>query len=185
MGLCLGIHAPAGVGYRESGIAACRANALTAPVLLLTHYPHGFEDELAARRHGIAGVRAEIHQDLAELAGIGLHRTYRVVEDDRDLNILAHQPFDHALYLADRLIQIHNRLGAHLSAAEGQQLTGEQRGLFGCPLDFPIRLGGAIVQSLDALDDGGIAEDYSQQIVKVMGDPASQAADRLHPLGVA
>ena len=104
---------------------------------------------------------------------------------EREQHVLADQPRDHRVQLADGIDQVDHAPLEHLLTAEGEQLLGEP----GRALRRHLDLGGVAVRRFvgrQLLDqEFAEAEDHGQQVVEVVRDAAGQAADGLHALGMA
>ena len=75
--------------------------SVTARIGLIQHHVVGLDDDLAARRHGIARVHHQIHDDLFDLAWIGLHLTQAGSLNRQDINVLADQSSQHLVRARD------------------------------------------------------------------------------------
>jgi len=69
------------------------------------------ESQRSSRGHGVACVDGQVHENLLELAGIGLDGFERGVEDADELDVLADQAPQQLLYLDDDGVEVeHCRL---------------------------------------------------------------------------
>ena len=73
-----------------------------------------------ATRHGIAGVDRKIHDDLLNLAGIGLDRTQLRIKHRYQFHVFAEKAEKKFFHLLDQGIDVQHPGGEHLAAAEGQ-----------------------------------------------------------------
>ena len=87
----------------------------------------GGDGKRAAVGHGIAGVDAEVHEDLHDLIRIGLDRP-ATASRTADFNVFADQPLEHSRRFADHGVQVKPDGADDLLAAEGQHLAGEAGG---------------------------------------------------------
>ena len=71
------VHSGSGVGDGEHGVAAGLGMLVSRKVDLIERNFSGFDDEAAAFGHGVAGIDAQVHDDLFDLGGIGA--------DDREI----------------------------------------------------------------------------------------------------
>ena len=55
------------------------------------------DGQLAAAGHGVAGVDGQVHDDLLDLAGVGLDRPRPGSSDGGQLDVLADHPAEHLL----------------------------------------------------------------------------------------
>ncbi len=91
----------------------------------------GFYGELAAMRHGIARVHRQIHDDLLNLAGVGLHRAEIRSRNHGQIDVFANNSREHLGVFGHHAVEIHHLRRDHLFAAKGEQLAGEPGGAFG------------------------------------------------------
>ena len=85
---------------------------------------------LPPSRHGVARVDRQVHDDLLDLAGIGLDRASRA-RDHHEVDVLADQAGEHLQVFGDDLVEVDHFGRQHLLAAEGEQLARQRRGAFG------------------------------------------------------
>ena len=124
-----GIHADAAVAHGQLDLAVDAA--------------HG-ELHRAARGHRIAGVEREIRDHLFELAAVGAHAAAGL-DRGRQLDVVAEEPREQALELADDLAQIEHLRQEHLMAAEREQLARERGGAIGGAHDLERVLAARVV----------------------------------------
>ena len=74
MGLGIRVHAHAGVADGQHDIVAGFTGGMEAGVVVVELDVGGLDGQFAAVGHGIAGVDGQVHDDLLDLAGIGLDR---------------------------------------------------------------------------------------------------------------
>ena len=145
----------------------------------------GFDGELAALGHGISRVDREIHDDLPDLAGIGLHGAEIRSRNHGQINVFSNHASEHLGVFSHHGVQVHDLGCNHLLAAEGEELAGE----CGCTLGGASNLlnqaaklgvmGGALGEKF------AVAGDHHEQIVEVMRNAAGQPAHRFHFLRLA
>ncbi len=70
---------------------------MLAGVSLIELGVRGFQSQLAAVGHGVAGIQGEVHDDLLDLPGIGFHRAQVTGGDGEDFNVFADQPPQHGV----------------------------------------------------------------------------------------
>ena len=66
----------------------------------------GLDGQLAALRHGVAGVHGEVHDDLVDLAGIGTNGADRGAWNHDKIDILADHAGEHFQVLGHHLVQV-------------------------------------------------------------------------------
>ena len=81
--------------------------------------------------HGVSRVDHEVHHDLLQLAAIRERQGEHGCQSQRDLDVLADQPAEHAGHFRDQPVHIERRGVQHLLTAEREQLFGEAGGALG------------------------------------------------------
>jgi hypothetical protein len=190
MALHLVGHAATGVGDREGDVRSGWGVEVLLGVGGVEIDVGGLDDELAAARHGVAGVDHQIENHLVHLARIGLDVPEVRVELRAHLDILAEQA-QHHLVVGDDSVEAEDDRAGDLLAAEQEQLAGEAGGAFGGVFDVEQAFGergGALLSRHGfhaAEQEFTLAEDDGEEIVEVVGNAAGQPPDGLHLLGVA
>ena len=82
-------NAGPGIAHGDHGVAAGPDVAVHPGIVLVEHDRAGFDDQLAAVRHGVAGVEGEIEDRGGQLIGIDDRRACLVFEHGFDLDMLA------------------------------------------------------------------------------------------------
>ncbi len=144
----------------------------------------GDDGKPTAIRHGIPGVDGEVHNDLFDLAGVGLDPPQVWGQGRRQRDVSADEPPEHCLEIAHDAVQVEDLGLKHLLAAEGEELARKI-----CPplssLDDLFDLAAA-VGVLDVLEQHvANADDHTEDVVEIVGDAARQPADRLQFLQLA
>ena len=172
-------HAAAGVvtvsdTAREDGLTGSRMTAFSARI-----------DQLAAVGHRLARVQGQAHQDLLELAAVGLDVPQPLVAVDLEVDLVAERALQEQLDALDHAPQGEHLGRAGLAAREQQQpprqLGGAPRG--GDDLVDVAGRARAVVELL--AHERRVVGDHRQQVVEVVRDAAGELADRLEPLGLA
>ena len=133
-----------------------------------------------AAGHGVSRVDHEVHHDLLQLAAIREREGEIGRQSQRDLDVLADQPAEHAGHLRDQPVHVERHGVQHLLTAEREQLLGEPRGALG-RLDDLAEILRVLVRHGDiGGHDLGEPENDRQQIVEIVGDARSQSPDRVH-----
>src|ERR1700722_673004 len=179
------VHSCPGIGDREHGIASGPGMRLSRELLLVEHNFPGFNEELAALGHSIAGVDAQVHDDLFDLGRIGPNHGQIWGQIRFDFNIAAEDFFQEAESFGDVLIEIYVARLENLAAGEGEQLTGQggrPNGLMPNFIEVAVEasVGVGFVHA-----EFGPTEDGPNHVVKVVSDPTSQLADGFKFLGLA
>jgi hypothetical protein len=132
--------------------------------------------EALALRHGVACVDGEVHQDLLDLAAVGLDLAEVGRDVDLDLDVLADQALDHADEAADDLAEIEDGRYEHLLAAESQELARQGGGALARMLNL-LHLCPCLVVEV-GMDQKAIAvaEDRGQKVVEVVRHAAGELA---------
>ena len=143
------------------------------------------DGELAAARHGIAGVDGKIHQDLFNHAGVAMQERdiLRRLEPERDM--FANEALQHFGQIVHDLAQIEMSALHHILAAEHEQLSREAGGAFGGEEDGLHRVHHLGRQRLPGKQRAGMALDDGEHVVEVVRDTGGELADGLHFLRLA
>src|SRR5208282_5305446 len=142
----------------------------------------GLHREFAAFGHGIASVYGQVHDDLLQLARIGLHRAQVGGQYRLHVNVFANQPLQHLHHVGDDHVQVHGAALHYSMAAEDEQLLGERDGALASLVNL---LGGRMQPRIfrKAIhEQRAVATDDREQVVKVVGNSAGQRSERLHAL---
>src|SRR5687768_5600740 len=94
-------------------------------------YVTSFNRELAAIRHGIAGVKSKVENYLLDLARIRFYNPQIAKRESDETDIFTKQAPQHAVHTRNNGVQIKQGRLQNLLAAEGQQLTSEPSGAIG------------------------------------------------------
>ena len=182
MGLGFPIHPVPGIPDHELDVPPHRHETAIDDVGRLDESTRRLDGQRAPMRHGVARVDDKIHDDLLELAGIGLDRATPGAPADIEVDVLSDQAPQHGRQAGDDRVEIEHPRRDDLLAAEGEELTGEAgRELTGAQ-DLEC-VGPRWIVRRQALDHL-LAEphDDRQQIVEIVGDPAGQAPKGFHLL---
>ena len=95
------------------------------------------------------------------------------------------QPPQHLFHIEDDRVEVQNFGFQNLLAAEGQELTGQRSGALPRFLDLQAFLVQGIVRRQALLENLAVADDHTQQIIEVMGDPAGELPNGFHFLRLA
>ena len=160
---------------------------MKAQVVFGDRQVRGAQRNRAARGQGVGGVDDEVDEHLIDLSGIDAHgRNPRVQVQDDD-HVVRHQPAQHRLDVAERLVEIDNARLQNLAAAEGQQLMRQPRGSTRRFRELLERI--VIVEHRRPIPGHGhqvgAADDHGQQVVEVVRDAAGELPDRLQLSGSA
>src|SRR3981081_361911 len=98
---------------------------MQAAVSFIQNDVGGFDGDFASLGHGVTSIDHQVHQDLSQLAEIGLYLTQRRTENSHQINVLAPQPHEHLLTVGDYGVEVQHLMLKYLSPAEGQQLSGQ------------------------------------------------------------
>ena len=139
----------------------------------------GLDDQLAAARHRVAGVDGQVHHDLLQLSGIGLHAADLIRQAGDQFDVFSDQHAQHLHHVAHGLIGIEDLRFQNLLAAEGQQLASQSARSVAGALDlFQVR---ARLRSRGIEQHIAVALDDHDQIVEVMGHAAGETSDGFEP----
>ena len=144
----------------------------------------GLDGDPAGVADGVAGVDAQVDEDLVDLGRIDAHRRQPPGRQPGEVDVLADEPPDHLEHAGHGGVQVEHPRRRGLPAGKGKQLLGE--------------VGGALHRLADGLQPAGersgvagrvqrqfrVAEDDAEHVVEIVRHPAGQAADGLHLLGL-
>ncbi len=155
-----------------------------AGVVLVEKGRAGLEDQLAAVRHGVAGVEREIEDRGRQLIGIDGGDAGFVLEHRFDLDLLAERRPQQLGGVDDQRVDVGLARLQRLLAGEGEQMLGKIGAACGGFVDHPGD-GGELRLLLDRVgQDLDRSGDDRQDVVEVMGDAAGELADRFHLFGL-
>ena len=148
--------------------------------------PHvaGGDADLAAARHGVAGVDDEVHDHLLELALVDAHRREVGAVLDAERHLVGQQAVQQVRELGERVLEVDDGRAQRLLAREGEQLAHQRGGAVGVLADLHqvavLDVGDVVAHQQEV----AVAVDRGQQVVEVVGDAAGELADRLHLLAL-
>ena len=140
----------------------------------------GLDGELASRGHRIPSVGAQVHQDLLELADVGLDRAHVGGQHRHEVYIFPDETLQHLLHAVDDVVQVHDLGLEHLLTTERQELAGQAGGTLGRLAHLFYVLPLRIIRGQVLQQQVTVARDHGEQVVEVVRDPACQSPDRLH-----
>ena len=139
-----------------------------------------FDEDAAAVGQGVARIHDQIHDDLFDLARIGLDGSEILRDKCLHLDVFAHQSAKELVEIYDDSVEIEDFRTQNLLAAEGQQLANQSDSAIGSFFDAPdvtVQLRPvqtALQGHLDVtLDDG-------QKIIEIVCDASCQSTHGLH-----
>jgi hypothetical protein len=157
-----------------------------------TYWPAGnqhvrrLDRELAAFRHGVARVDREVEDGGLDLVGIGFGLPQARALHSLHGNTLSERPLQQFRETEHQPAGVNRLRLERLPARESQQALGQRGGALRASdhvRDGTLEM--AVPRLHSSLQDVEISEDDLQQIVEVVGDPAGQLAQSLHPLRLA
>src|SRR5580700_5165917 len=98
--------------------------------------------------------------------------------------MFSNQSPKHLLHIEDNAVEVQNFWIKDLLTAERQELAGKRCGALPGLLDLQAFLEQGIVRRQALLENLAVADDYAQQIIKVMGDPAGKLPNGFHFLSL-
>ncbi len=134
--------------------------------------------------HRVARVRAQVHQDLFELPGIGPDPREGHSAADFDVDVAADQPPEQRLDRADDLVQVQYSRLQNLLAAECQQLTRQRCRSLRRSTDLLHVAPGQVVGRQLLEQQVRVSEDRRQYVVEIVRDAARQPSHGLHLVGL-
>ena len=118
-GLSFLVHAVAGIGHGDDGVASGLDEATFAEALARRNVG-GLDGQLAAFGHGVFGVDDQVHDDLLELTGIGTGVAGVGSKLGNEFDVLADQRPEKAFHIGDDAVDVDHLKFEELFAAEGQ-----------------------------------------------------------------
>ncbi len=172
----------AGIAHRDHDIIADLNVAIGRGIILIETHIVGFQNQLAAARHGVAGVDRKIEQRSTELARVDQGRPQLVRQHRFDFDLLAQGRPHQLCGFHDQAVDVGFARLQRLLAGEGQKMPGELGAAVGRLADQRgdrnhVRLVGNLLgQDFDGPGDDG------EHIVEIMRDAAGQLPERVHLL---
>ena len=137
--------------------------------------------QLAAVAHRIPRVDDEIDDDLLEHVRIGHDRRQLGGDVEAEDDVRSKQTAQHFSDLSQGFLDVHDFLLHDLLAAEGQHLLDQRGDALHPVIDMRDGFDRILVQIGIVHQQGGMALDYGENIVKFVGQAASQASHRRQP----
>ena len=148
------------------------------------------DGQLAAFRHGVAGIHREVENGGFELGRVGLDRPHAAAADNLERNVLAERAAQKIGQAVEHAIDVEQGGTERLLAGKGQEPFGQRRralravhGVFQPARKLDLRAVGPALQL--TLRGFEVADDDRQQIVEVVRDAAGQVADGVEFLRLA
>ena len=180
--LCAGlrVHPHPGVAHRQHHMRTRRRAPVLPDVRLVEFDVGGLDGEIAALRHRVARVDRQVHDDLFELARVGVDAVEGRIERRHQPDVLADQALQQGLGARDDLIEFQHLWLQDLLAAEGQQLLRQRRRAFaGAP--HLLDVGARGVPGLEFLEHQiAVPQNGREQVVEVVRDTPGQSSDGFH-----
>jgi hypothetical protein len=124
-------HARAGIRHRDLHILTGLHVAILPAVALVQIGVAGFDGELAAFRHGVAGVHREVENGGFELGRVGLDRPRAAATDDLERNVLAERAPQKIGQAVEHAVDVEQGRVERLLAGKGQEPLGQCRRALG------------------------------------------------------
>jgi len=140
----------------------------------------GFDAQAASLRHSVASVPSQVQDNLLQLSSIHLRPSKVRIEQQVEGDVLTeHAPQD-VIHVFQNRVELQDRRLEELIPAIREKLIGKPCAALGC---FPnlVDARSSNLGRLTALQQKfAMAQNDGQEITKIMGDAASELADRLH-----
>ena len=140
-----------------------------------------FNVEPSAKRHGVARIDGEIHQDLVELMDIAAYEAGTAMAGHVELHVFTDHAAEQRLDVIQQFAKIDDAGFGGVPAAEGEELAGHAGGAFGGVDDLlhvAREFFGTRVHAFER--ELAIAGNDGEEIVKVVRNTAGEASERLH-----
>src|SRR5216684_7308231 len=131
----IGRHARAGVRDGEQDVWSGNDNSVIARVRRVEINVAGLDEDATTVGEGVARVHDQIHNDLFDLARVGLDGSEIVGDERLHLDVFVHQPAKKLVEIHDDGVEIENFRPQNLLAAEGQQLANQSDSAIGSFFD--------------------------------------------------
>ncbi len=136
--------------------------------------------DLAALRHGVAGVHDEVHDHLLDVTTIDFDMAERRRCQGHELDVFPDDSLQHLVDIGEHVVQVeHVRLG-HLLSAEHQKLFREVRGSLTGLADFLEIVAHAVIALQIDQHELAVAQDDGKDVVEVMSNAAREPAHGFH-----
>ena len=175
-------NAGAGVGDFDQHVVR-RRHALGVIALAFARgHIGGAHVQPAAVRHGVARIDREIDDHLLELRDVDLDRPQVAAVHDLEGDLLADQPPQQHVEIAQHLAEIEHLRAQRLLARECQQMPHQARRPVGVLLDLHDVLERRIGRLVRIEQEIGRHHDGGQHVVEIVRDAAGKLADQFHLL---
>ena len=145
----------------------------------------GFDDQLSTTRHRIAGIDAEIDDDLLDGATVGMNLRQIGTAIGFEKDVFADEFPEHCAGALDDFAEIDAAELHDLLAAESEQLPDEIGSPLGGLADFADGFGVRAHFAELHEEHAGMAINNGQDIIEIVGDPGGELTDGFHFLGLA
>ncbi len=174
------VHPVPGVTHRQHNVVSGRQGRARLRVHLIDLHVFRFDGQGSPARHRIGGIHNQVQEHLLDLPGIGLHPPEWLAQVDPVLDVLPQQALQQPSHLHDQFIQVENLGLQHLPAAEGQQLSRQQRRpVCNAANLFAVSANG--VRWLDPFKSQiAVSLDYCEQIIEIVRYAAGKSSQCIH-----
>ena len=152
---------------------------MTAHALQVEHDIRGFQGQLAAVGHRIAGVHGQVHDHLLHLPGVHLDHRQSGGGNQLHRHLAAHEVVQHPFHVGNHPVDIQDFRLEKLLAAIRQQLPGQRGGAQRGRADFGGAFGQRTADGQFAQQQFTLPDDPRQEAVELVRNAARQFADRL------
>jgi len=128
-------------------------------------------------RHRIARIHREVHEELYDVPRVDLHVGDGGVEPRHDHHVLAQQPLEHLVRVADGHVQVEHARHEDFLAAEREQLLGERGRSFRGVLDLEEERARVRRHVVLGLQQPRAPHDDGERVVEVVRHAARQLPD--------
>jgi hypothetical protein len=174
----LRVHADAGVGNGKDGVRTGDDVRIEAAVGIVEDRHFGFNGEAAAIGHGIAGVEAEVHENLLDLGGVGFDGL-KIGGDEFHFDVLVDDLVEETGEAVEGGIEIDGAGLKGLTASEGKEFASERSGAIGLLANTGKALGDDRMRAALFIAEFGPAKDCPDDVIEVVSDAAGELTDAL------
>ena len=184
--MCLGllVHTDSRVAHFEQGEAAVLCACFGLCGIGVRSDAPGLDAQLAAVRHRVARVDHQVQDDLLDLTGICFDASEMVVQHYGEFDVFFDQATEHLFRVRYDLVDIQDDWFNNLLTTEHQELARERSSTVRRLLDLLDFRAIGINQCGIIQKQIAVPGNHREQIVEVMRHSTSQAANRLHLLGL-
>src|SRR5450432_3493770 len=141
-------------------------------VMLVDFSVPGLDEDLASAGHRVSRVHGEVHQNLFNLARVGLDAVNRGSGAEGNSDIFANNSRQHVDHVRHQLVEVQKFWKDDLLPAKREQLASEGDGKFGGGLDLLQVFGCRVLRRNRTQREIAVANDNAQYVIEIMSNTA-------------